>query len=83
MGNRSFGSSDHNWVEAADIWGWSCFGMHCLLLEEDIAWEEGLHIARHHRCFGRQALGCSTSLLLHPFFAPFKILKQCGFGVVR
>ena len=46
--------------------------MHCLLLEEDIAWVEEGHIAR---CFGRQEQDCNMSRLLHPFFAPWPIGK--------
>ena len=63
-------------MAAADIWDWSRLGIPCLLLEEGIAWKEGVHIAR---CFGRHALlGCSTSRLLHPFFAPFLAAKWNG-----
>lgn len=54
-----------SWVEVAGIWDWIRLGIHCLLPEEGTAWEEGLDIGR---CLGRQ---CSTSRLLHPFFAPF------------
>ncbi len=60
-------------MEAADIEGCNRVDLHCLRLEEDIAWKEGMHIAR---CFGRQALGCSTSRLLHPLFAPFLAAKR-------
>ena len=49
--------------------------MHCLLLEEDIAWKEEGHIVG---CFGGQALGCSTSRLLHLFVAPFLAAKGKG-----
>ena len=47
--------------------------MHYLLLEEDIAWMEEGHKTR---CFGRREQDCSTSRLLHPFFAPWPIGKM-------
>ena len=63
MGGRDSERSDHNW---------GAVDMHCLLLEEDIAWLEEGHIAH---CFGRQKQDCSMSRLLHPFFAPWPIGK--------
>ena len=65
------GKSDHNWG-AVDIEGWCPGDMHCLLLEEGIAWIEEGHMTR---CFGRQDQDCSMSRLLHPFFAPWPIGK--------
>ena len=72
VGKQGSESSEHSWVEAAGISGWSRLGMHCLLPEGDTAWEEGLHIAHY---VGRQSLGCNTSRLLHPSFAPLLTAK--------
>lgn len=46
-----------------------------MLLEEDIAWEGGLHIGH---CFDRQVLGCSRNRLLHLCFAPFLATEGKG-----